>query len=55
MTDPAITPPTSTSGPALAASERQRLHKAAQAFEAIFVRQMLASARSGGFDKDLWG
>lgn len=55
MTDPAITPPASTSGPGLAASERQRLHKAAQAFEAIFVRQMLTSARSGGFDKDLWG
>jgi len=32
-----------------------RLHKAAQAFEAIFVRQMLSSARQGNFGDTLWG
>lgn len=37
------------------ANERARLHQAAQAFEAVFVRQMLASARSADFGDRLWG
>lgn len=32
------------------ADERQRLGEAATKFEAIFARQMLASARKAGFD-----
>lgn len=32
-----------------------RLKKAAQGFEAIFVRQMLASARAQNFGDKLWG
>lgn len=35
--------------------ERVRLHQAAQAFEAIFVRQMLSSAREANFGDELWG
>jgi flagellar protein FlgJ len=35
--------------------ERARLHQAAQAFEAIFVRQMLTSARQSNFGDTLWG
>jgi flagellar protein FlgJ len=35
------------------ASEREKLHKAAQAFEAIFVRQMLSSARAANFGEGL--
>ena len=44
-------------GPAAAPAptERARLHQAAQAFEAIFVRQMLASANSADFGDSLWG
>lgn len=34
------------------ATERARLRKAAQGFEAIFVRQMLASARQTSFAAD---
>jgi flagellar protein FlgJ len=37
------------------AAQRAQLHKAAQAFEAIFVRQMLASARAQNFGDTLWG
>jgi flagellar protein FlgJ len=47
----------STAGPSPAATtpERTRLHQAAQAFEAIFVRQMLSSARQTSFGDTLWG
>jgi flagellar protein FlgJ len=45
-------PATATPGPA---AERARLHKAAQAFEAIFVREMLSAARSEKFGETLWG
>lgn len=49
--------PIPPAGPAAAPAptERARLHQAAQAFEAIFVRQMLASANSADFGDDLWG
>ena len=45
-----------TAGTTTSAStpERTRLHQAAQAFEAIFVRQMLTSARQSNFGDDLW-
>lgn len=36
-------------------SDRARLHSAAQAFEAIFVREMLAAARAEKFGDTLWG
>lgn len=44
----------SSSPPAAAAAggERARLGEAAQQFEAIFLRQMLAAARSADFDGD---
>lgn len=35
--------------------ERTKLSKACQQFEAIFVRQMLASARKAGFGDELFG
>ncbi len=44
---PAITP--------VAATDREKLHKAAQAFEAIFVRQMLSTARQTSFGDDIFG
>lgn len=53
MTTPAI-PPIGPATPA-ATGERARLHQAAQAFEAVFVRQMLASARSADSGDTLWG
>ena len=34
--------------------DQEKLHKAAQAFEAIFVRQMLSTARSSNFGSDLF-
>ena len=37
-----------------AAPDREKLKKAAQAFEAILVRQMLQSARSANFGDDLF-
>jgi len=46
--------PAGTTG-ASNAPERARLHQAAQAFEAIFVRQMLSSARETNFGDTLWG
>ena len=58
MTTPplaAITPGTVPAASAPAANDRARLHQAAQSFEAIFVRQMLASARSANFGDTLWG
>jgi peptidoglycan hydrolase FlgJ len=36
-------------------AERAALHKAAQSFEAIMVRQMLGTARQTNFGDDLWG
>ena len=38
-------------------AERQKLRKAAEGFEAMFVRQILAAARKGSFggEKDLFG
>ena len=39
---------------AQAPTERERLHKAAEAFEAIFVRQMLSSARAASFGDSLF-
>lgn len=49
-----ITPAASVSSATLdmAAQERAELREAAQAFEAIFVRRMLAAARATEFDKD---
>lgn len=41
--------------PATNPAEKARLHQAAQAFEAIFVRQMLSSARQSDFGDTLWG
>ena len=38
-------------GAAQAPSQREQLKDAAQQFEAIFVRQMLAAARKNNFDK----
>lgn len=35
-------------------SDNEKLHKAAQAFEAIFVRQMLSTARATTFGNDLF-
>ena len=46
MIGPSIINGTGGANPALS-PERQELREAAQAFEAIFVRQMLASARAG--------
>ena len=37
-----------------AATDREKLHKAAQGFEAIFVRQMLSSARAASFGESLF-
>jgi flagellar protein FlgJ len=39
-------------GAAPAKSQREQLAAAAQQFEAIFVRQMLAAARKTNFDED---
>ena len=36
-----------------APSEREKLHKAAQAFEALLVKQMLTSARAANFGNEL--
>ncbi len=44
---------TSTASSA-SSTERARLHQAAQAFEAIFVRQMLSTARQSNFGNTLW-
>lgn len=57
MTAIAAIPPVSTITAAAAApgSDRAKLHQAAQSFEAIFVREMLSSARATTFGDDLWG
>lgn len=34
-------------------SDREKLHKAAQAFEALLVKQVLTSARAANFGNDL--
>ncbi|MDE2563864.1 MAG: rod-binding protein [Sphingomonadales bacterium] len=49
--------PLSATGPAIDPSlgERAKLKQAATAFEAIFVRQMLASARKTSFGDELFG
>lgn len=39
-------------GLAAGGSDSERLHAAAQQFEAIFLRQMLAAARKSSFDED---
>ncbi|MES2493164.1 MAG: rod-binding protein [Pseudomonadota bacterium] len=41
-----VPPAASTAAPAAANPERRKLAQAAQQFEAIFVRQMLAAART---------
>jgi flagellar protein FlgJ len=43
-------PPITPADPA-----RARLHKAAQGFEAVFVRQMLQAAHQTNFGDTLWG
>lgn len=48
-----MTAPVSLSGAATPAPERAELARAAQQFEAIFVRQMLAAARKSHFGGDL--
>ena len=58
---PAISATTSSAGlsggPVVnpASDPRAQLKQAATAFEAIFVRQMLSSARDAGFGDDLFG
>lgn len=37
-----------------ASTDQEKLHRAAQAFEAIFVRQMLSSARAASFGEGLF-
>lgn len=46
-----IAPLAPAASPAAPSPERAELAKAARQFEAIFVRQMLASARQNNFDK----
>lgn len=45
-------PLSASASPPAAGAERARLAEAAQQFEAIFLRQMLAAARSADFDGD---
>ena len=47
-------PGAATAAPPMS-TERKKLHEAAQAFEAIFVRQVLSSARQANFGNDLLG
>jgi flagellar protein FlgJ len=57
-TAPTTSAPTTsapTTSAAASSPERARLHQAAQQFEAIFVRQMLSSARAANFGDTLWG
>ena len=51
---PTTSAPTSATTPQTTPAD-PRLHKAAQAFEAIFVRQMPSAARQGNFGDTLWG
>lgn len=53
----AISPPSLASGSlsSTQGNDRQKLAAAAQQFEAIFVRQMLASARQASFGESLFG
>ncbi|WP_428331780.1 rod-binding protein [Novosphingobium sp.] len=50
-----ISPITAAGASAAAKPLDPRLKQAAQGFEAIFVRQMLASARKDNFGDTLWG
>lgn len=50
-----ITPLAANPATAGASSERAKLSAVAKQFEAIFVRQMLASARQASFGDDLFG
>lgn len=45
----------SVAAAATAAADRDGLKQAATAFEAVFVRQMIASMRSAGLGEDLLG
>ncbi|QIQ87146.1 rod-binding protein [Erythrobacter sp.] len=45
-------PPVSPLSPATLSPERRELREAAQGFEAIMVRRMLASARAASFAED---
>jgi peptidoglycan hydrolase FlgJ len=47
-----ISPVSSTSAIPANASQREQLREAAQAFEAIFVRQLLSTARAADFGGD---
>ncbi len=44
-----------TSAPAPDAAKKAELVKAAQAFEAVFIRQMIGSMRQAGFGDELFG
>lgn len=48
-----VSPTNATTTPALS-PERAKLREAAQGFEAIFVRQMLAAARTTTFGNDMF-
>ncbi len=54
---PIAPPPASTpaAAPPAPGTDSARVHTAAQSFEAIFVRQILASARQTNFADELWG
>lgn len=43
------------SSPATRPAQQQQLKKAAQAFEAVFLRQMISSMRSASLGDDLFG
>ena len=47
-----VAAPSPTTQPSLEKLDRTELRKAAQAFEAIFLRQMLASARASALTDD---
>ena len=56
MSTPAITSPSASAAAQRPDAERAELREAAQQFEAILLRQMLASARSTDFGgSDLFG
>ena len=50
-----VAPPAPAPTAAGPTAERAQMHKAAQAFEAIFVRQVLSAARAEKFGETLWG
>lgn len=58
MTSPvSATPPSTSAAPATAQPDRQReqMLQAAQAFEAIFLRQMIGSMRQARLAEDVFG